>query len=121
MMKALLAGSLLLLSMSASAEVMQYSLCTLNEGKTIADAQAWLDDWRKLVADEKIDYQLRLLQPHAGTEALNQFYIEGASATLTSSAAAWEWWYSDEDALTSGAQLVATATCGGNSFYISTD
>lgn len=120
-MKALLAALILLVPFSVSAEVMQYSLCTLNEGKTISDAQTWVSNWRKLVAAEKINYNLRLLQPHASTEALNQFYIEGSSPTLTSTAAAWEWWYSDEDALNSAAELASAATCGGNSFYVTTD
>lgn len=120
-MKALLATILLAVPFFASAEVMQYSLCTLNDGKTIADAQAWVDDWRKLVDAEDIEYAVRLLQPHASTEAVNQFFIEGSSPTLSSSAAAWEWWYSDEDALASAARLNEAATCGGNSFYITTD
>jgi hypothetical protein len=119
--KKLISVLILIVPFSVSGEVMQYSLCTLNEGKTIADAQAWLDSWRKLVDAEDVNYEVRLLIPHAGTEGLNQFYIEGASPTLTTSAAAWEWWYSDEDALNSAAALADAAVCGGNSFYISTD
>lgn len=120
-MKKLISVLILIVPFSVSAEVMQYSLCTLNEGKTIADAQAWVDSWRNLVDAENVKYEVRLLIPHAGTEGLNQFYIEGASPTLTTSAAAWEWWYSDEDALNSAATLADAAVCGGNSFYISTD
>ena len=120
-MKPIIAAFLLLIPFSTYAEVMSYTLCTLNEGKTISDAQTWTNNWRKLVAADKIDYKLRLLQPHAATEGLNQFYIEGSSSTLASSAAAWEWWYSDEDALNSAAELASAATCGSNSFYISTD
>lgn len=120
-MRTLLAALLLIVPFTVSAEVMQYSQCTLNDGKTLADAQNWVTNWRKLVAAEKINYKLRLLRPHAGTDALNQFWIEGASPTLTSSAAAWEWWYSDEDALKSAAELASAATCGGNTFYVTTD
>lgn len=120
-MKTIVATFLLVLSFNASADAMQYSLCTLNDGKTMADAQDWLDDWRNLAKKEKIDYEIRLLVPHASTEMLGQFFIEGASPTLSSYAAAWEWWYSDEDAATSNARLVSTATCGANSIYMTTD
>ena len=37
-MKKIIAASLLMVSFSASAETMQYSLCTLNDGKSMADA-----------------------------------------------------------------------------------
>lgn len=120
-MKILSAAFLLILSLNASADAMQYSLCTLNDGKTMADAQAWLDDWRTLAKKEKIDYKIRLLIPHASTEMLGQFYIAGESPTLGSYATAWEWWYSDEDAAKSNARLVSTAACGAASIYMTTD
>ena len=101
---------------------MQYSLCTLNDGKTMVDAQTWLENWRKIAAAEKIDYSIRLLLPHASTEALGQFYIEGSSPTLTTYAKAWEWWYSDDsDAVKSNAELNGTAACGANSIYVTSD
>ena len=121
MMRILTAAIFLFASVTASAETMQYSLCTLNDGKTMADAQAWVNDWRVLVKKEKIDYAIRLLIPHASTDQANQFFIEGSTPTLSSYAAAWEWWYGDEDALASNAQLVEAATCGGNSIYVTAD
>ena len=120
-MKKIIAASLLMVSFSASAETMQYSLCTLNDGKSMADAQAWVEGWRKLAAAEDIDYSLRLLLPHASPESLGQFFIEGSSPTLSAHAAAWEWWYSDEDAAASNAQLTAAASCGSQSIYVTTD
>lgn len=120
-MKTLIAALLFLVSFNTSAAAMQYSLCTLNDGKTMADAQAWLNDWRALVKKEKITYAIRLLVPHASTESQGQFFIEGSTPTLSSYATAWEWWYSDEDAATSNAALVSAATCGSNSIYMTTD
>jgi hypothetical protein len=120
-MKTLVALLLVVFSVSASATAMQYSLCTLNDGKTMMDAQAWLDNWRKLAAAEKIDYEIRLLIPHASTDVIGQFYIEGSSPTLSSYAKAWEWWYSDADALKSNDGLESVAACGANSIYVSTD
>jgi hypothetical protein len=120
-MKTLIAFSLFLLVSSASATTMQYSLCTLKDGKTAQDAQMWLNKWRELADAEDVDYAIRLLLPHASTETLGQFYIEGSSPTLSSYAKAWEWWYSDADALKSNAELVGVATCGANSIYVTTD
>ena len=120
-MKTLIAGFLFVFSISASATTMQYSLCTLNDGKTMMDAQDWLNSWRTLAAAEKMDYTIRLLIPHASTDDLGQFYIEGSSPTLSSYAKAWEWWYSDADALKSNDELVSVAACGANSIYVSTD
>ena len=77
--------------------------------------------WRKLVKNEKIDYEIRLLVPHASPEQIGQFFIEGSSPTLSAHAAAFEWWYSDEDAAKSNTQLVSTAACGANSIYMTTD
>ena len=111
----------ILLPLSATAEVMQYSLCTLNDDKSMADAQAWVDAWRPLVKKAGKDYSLRLLVPHASQESLGQFFIEGSTPTLGSYAEAWEWWYSDDDAAKSNAQLESAATCDAASIYISTD
>jgi hypothetical protein len=108
-------------SFSASAEVMQYSLCTLNDGKTIQDVQAWLTSWRTLVKQAGKQYQVRILLPHAAQLKLDQFYIEGSSPTLTTYAAAWEWWYADAQALKSNAQLVSTATCEANEIFMTAD
>jgi hypothetical protein len=108
-------------SSSASAEVMQYSKCTLNDGKTISDMQAWLTGWRTLVKQAGKQYQVRILLPHAAPLALNQFYIEGSSPTLSTYAAGWEWWYADPKALQSNAQLVSIATCEANEIFMTAD
>lgn len=120
-MKLLTAAILFFVSVAASADAMQYSLCTLNDGKTMADAQQWVNDWRALVKKENVNYSIRLLVPHASTEQLGQFYIEGSSPTLSSYAASWEWWYADEDAAASNQQLVDVATCGANAVYMTMD
>jgi hypothetical protein len=112
---------LIVLPFSVNAEVMQYSLCDLNEGKTMADAQAWVEAWRPMAKSSGKQYQLRLLTPHAGPERLGQFFIEGSTPTLSTYAEAWEWWYSDSAAAKSNAQLVSVASCEANSIYISTD
>jgi len=81
----------IVLPFSANAEVMQYTLCDLNEGKTMADAQAWVDAWRPLAKSSGKQYSLRLLVPHASPDRLDQFFIEGSSPTLSTYAEAWEW------------------------------
>ena len=116
-----MATFLLMISFQASADIMHYTLCSLNEGKTIDDAQAWLDDWRALVNKHDISYSARLLLPHASTEQIGQFYIEGSSPTMSTYAAAWDWWYYNEDAAPSNAQLVDVAACGQNAVYVTTD
>jgi hypothetical protein len=71
---------------------MHYSKCRTNDGKTIADVQTWLNEWRSLVKKEGIEYRVRLLVPHADSQlAANEFYIEGGSPTLQSYAKAWQW------------------------------
>jgi hypothetical protein len=117
----LIAIALPFASMSASAEVMQYSKCTLRDGKTIQDMQAWVTSWRTLVKQAGKQYQVRILLPHAAQLELNQFYIEGSSPTLTTYAAGWEWWYADPQALKSNAQLVSIAACEANEIYMTAD
>ena len=121
-MNKLIALLLLCLPLQASAEVMHYSKCKLNDGKTIADVQTWLTSWRSLAKKNGIEYRLRVLLPHADSQlALDQFFIEGGSPTLQSSASAWQWWYTDAAALESNAQLTAAAACDSAALYRTTD
>jgi len=121
-MKSLFALLLLCAPLQASAEVMHYSKCTLEAGKTIANVQAWVDAWRPLAKKHGVEYSVRLMLPHADSQlAANQFYIEGGSPTLQSYAAAWQWWYTHADALASNAQLTAAASCDSGAVYRSTD
>ena len=54
----------------ASAEVLTYSTCTLNEGKTLADVESVFGDWRTLAETEGFgDYKIRILVPHASSNA----------------------------------------------------
>jgi len=70
-----------------------------------------------------IDYKIRLLVGHAAPAdgMPPNFAIEGRSSTLSSHAAAWEWWYSDAQAAKSGAQIQSIADCGNNSIYVTTE
>jgi hypothetical protein len=121
-MKKLVALLLFCLPLQASAEVMHYSKCKMNSGKTIADVQAWLKDWRVLAKKKGIEYRVRILVPHAdGQLAADEFFIEGGSPTLQSYAKAWDWWYTDSDALASNKQLSAATTCQSGAVYRSTD
>jgi len=121
-MKKLVALFLVCLPLRASAEVMHYSKCKTNEGKTIADVQTWVDDWRSLAKKKGIEYRVRLLLAHADSQlAANEFFIEGGSPTLQSYAKAWQWWYTDADAQASNTQLTAAATCDSGAVYRSTD
>jgi hypothetical protein len=117
----LLIATLSFVAFSASAEVMQYTLCTLKDGKSINDVKAWVDEWRPLVKAAGKKYEIRILLPHASTEKLNQFFIEGSSPTLTTYAEGWEWWYSDPKALKSNERLVSVAACEANSVYRTLD
>lgn len=113
---------LICVPLQASAEIMHYSKCKISDGKTIADVQSWLNDWRILAKKHKVEYQVRLLLPHADSQlAANEFYIEGGSPTLQSYATAWQWWYTDAEAQTSNRQLIAAAACDSGSVFRSTD
>jgi hypothetical protein len=106
----------------ASAEIMHYSKCKLAQGKTIDDAQAWVNDWRPLAKEKGIDYRIRLLIPHADNDLeADEFFLEGGSATLQSYAAAWDWWYTSAEASKSADQLNAAATCNSGAVYRSSD
>ena len=109
--------------LSVSAEVLHYSSCTLKDGKTLADAQGWVEDWRPIAKSAGQDYKIRLLTGHAAPAdgMLPNFAIEGRSSTLSSYAAAWEWWYSDAKAAKSNMQLQSVADCGTNSIYVITE
>ena len=110
------------LPLQAGAEIMHYSKCKMNPGKTIADVQAWVKDWRALAKQKGIDYRVRLLLPHADSQLVaNEFFIEGGSPTLESYAKAWQWWYTSAEASASNAQLTAAATCDSAAVYRSTD
>lgn len=114
---------LVFVPLSVSAEVLHYSSCTLKDGKTLADAQGWVEDWRSLVKSAGKDYKIRLLTGHAAPadQMPPNFAIEGRSSTLSSHAAAWEWWYSDAKAAKSNAQITSIADCGASSIFVTTE
>ncbi len=121
-MKRFLVLCLVCLPLQATAEVMHYSKCSLNDAKTIADVQKWVTDWRILSKKAGIEYRVRVLLPHADSQlAANEFFLEGGSPTLQSYAKAWDWWYTDAAATASNQQLTAAATCDSGSVYRSTD
>lgn len=117
-MKRLAALLLILAPLHARADVIQYNQCKLNAGKTMADVQAWLNDWRSLVKKEGIDYKIRLLLPHADPSVPQaDFFIEGTTPTFESYGKAYQWWYTAPSAQSSNAQLTAAATCSAGSAY----
>jgi len=108
--------------LQASAEVMDYTKCKVNSGKTMADVQTWVKDWRALAKKKGIDYHVRILIPHADPQMhADEFFIEGGSPTLQSHAKAWDWWYTDAEAAASNKQLTGAATCDSGATYRSTD
>ena len=115
----LIIGSFLLsFAAHASADVMDYSRCQLEEGKSIDDVQKWVTDWRALAKKNSVNYQLRLLVPHSDTTLMaGEFFIEGRSPSLATHAAAWQWWYTNADAAKSADQLAAAATCRSTAIY----
>jgi len=113
---------LLCLPLQAFGDVIQYNRCKVNEGKTLADVRAWLNDWRALVKKEGIDYRIRLLQPHSDTAIpLTDFFIEGTTPTFESYGKAYQWWYDAPAAQGSNTQLTSAATCDSGSVYRTTD
>ena len=64
-MRKLVALIMVCAPLHASAEVMDYTKCQVNSGKTLADVQAWARDWRALAKKKGVEYQLRILVPHA--------------------------------------------------------
>jgi hypothetical protein len=114
---------LALLPLQASADVISYNKCTVSAGKTFADVQAWLTDWRALVKKEGVDYQVRLLVPHADAQVgLADFFIEGSTSTFESYGKAFQLWYGSAPAWqASNAQLTAAASCDGGSIYRTAD
>jgi P2-related tail formation protein len=110
-----------LLPLSVFADVMHYSICELKQGKSLADVQRWVDDWRPMAKKAGIDYSVRILIGHAAPAEVMppNFIIAGTSTTLASYAKAWDWWYTDANAKKSNAQLIAVATCGASQVYTS--
>jgi hypothetical protein len=110
------------LSLGASADVLHYSLCTLRDGKTLADASAWQAECRTVIAKHKIEYRSRVLVAHADGQAkANQFFLEGASPTLVTHAKAWDWWYTHSDASALNTKLSEIATCESGTIYRAVD
>lgn len=113
---------LVLLPLQGSADVITYNKCKVNAGKTLADVQAWLKDWRALAKQEGIDYRIRLLVPHADAQvALTDFFIEGTTPTFESYGKAFHEWYTAPVFAASNAQLTAAATCDAGSTYRTAD
>jgi len=122
-MKKLAVLLLALLPLQASADVISYNKCKVNAGKTFADVQAWLTDWRALVKKEGTDYKVRLLIPHADAQvSLSDFFLEGSTSTFESYGKAFQLWYGSSPAWkASSAQLTAAASCDGGSIYRTAD
>ena len=121
--KKLLSIMVAVLPMAASADVLHYSICELNQGKTLQDVQKWVDDWRPIAKKAGIDYKIRILSGHAAPAEVMppNFIIEGETATLTSYAKAWEWWHSDPKASKSNEQLISVAACGASQVYTTSE
>jgi hypothetical protein len=121
-MKRLAALLLVCLPLQASADVLHYNLCKLRAGKEFSAVQAWHAEWRALIAKNKIEYTMRILLPQADSQVkLDQFFLEGSSATLSSYAKAWEWWYANADARALNAKLVDVAECDSGGLYMTAD
>lgn len=98
---------------------MHYSVCKLNDDKTLVDIQQWVEDWRPLVKKAGVDYKIRILIGHAAPAEVMppNFIIAGSSSTLPSYAKAWDWWHTDAKAGKSNEQLLSAAACGASQVY----
>ena len=103
----------------ASADVITYSTCTINDGKTIDDVLAAFENWRTIAEKEGYgDYKIRILLPHAAQDASQAtFAIEGSAPNFARYGAAFGWWYSDEDAAAANAVMNQAFTCGEQSVW----
>ena len=102
-----------LFPLSASADVLDYSKCTVNPGKTMADVEAAFTAWRTVSKDAGFgDYKIRLLIPHADTDTQQTtFWLEGSSPNFERYGKAYEWWYTNPDAAKSNASLQQAFSC----------
>ena len=90
----------------------------------MADAQAWVEDWRKIKKSAGKQYEVRLFNPNAGSHKIHpgsQFALVGSAPTLTTYGDGWDWWYSAKEAYKSRENLDSIASCGANSIWVSND
>lgn len=102
-----------LLPLSAGAEVILRSKCSLNPGRTLASVNEVFAEWRELFEKEGFgDYKIRLLIPHAAADARGSvFWIEGTSPDFERYGKAWKWWYSSPLAAAAGASMAEVFQC----------
>lgn len=102
-----------LIPLSAGAEMIRLSRCTVNPGKTLTAVQTVFEKWRELLEKEGFgDHGIRLLVPHAGSEtAGDTFWIEFSSPDFTRYGMVWEWWYTDPDAAAAAASMEEVFGC----------
>ena len=102
-----------LLPLSAAAEMVLYSKCTVNPGRTLGSVEAVFAEWRELFEKEGFgDYKLRLLIPHAAPDIRGTtFWIEGSAPDFERYGKAWEWWYADPEAAAANASMQEVFTC----------
>ena len=108
-----LAAIAALLPLPAGAEMIRFSRCTVNPGKTMASVKDVFKDWRELFEKEGFgDHSIRLLVPHAGSETTDDtFWIEFTSPNFTRYGMAWDWWYTDPDAAAASASMEEVFKC----------
>ena len=103
-----------LLPLSAGADMILHSKCTVSPGKTLASVEAVFVEWQALFEKEGFgDYKIRLLIPHAADDTqLSTFWIEGSSPNFERYGKAWDWWYTAPEATAARASMQEVFTCG---------
>jgi len=118
-MKILIIISILLLPVCAfGEEVVNYSQCELKEGKTLADVSTFFDEWKVTKTKAGIDFSVRILTPHAAKKFnARTFLLVGNSSNFKSYGEAYEWWYTDKEAMVLIEKFNEIGTCTSGSIY----
>jgi hypothetical protein len=102
-----------LLPLSAGAEMIRLSKCTLNPGRTLGSVESVFQKWRELFEKEGFgDHRVRVLVQHAGTGIENDtFWLEFSSPDFERYGMAWEWWYTSPKAAAASTSMAEVFSC----------
>lgn len=109
----LTAVAIALVSASATATIREFLRCQLNEGKSLADLEKAMDEWRALATKAGYaDYVAEILVPvHASDVAPGRFYWMGTVPSYERLGAGYNWWLTNPDAIEMADKLNRVYTC----------
>jgi hypothetical protein len=106
-------GVVLALPAGSDATTREFLKCKLNDGKTLADLEQVIGEWRALVDKAGYsDYKVEILSPvHADDINIGVFYWMGTTPDYARLGAGYNWWITDADAAKMADKLNAVYTC----------